>query len=287
MKQTKLIIAISVFLQLNLSLRAQNTNNYVEYYNLINEAEALYAQNLHDSCLSVYQKAFSKVDYVHNENLVNASKVCKKLGQKKQAKTYLERVKLQESSINQSHKKYLDSLQKRDQKIRTPKFVKARNYYYGSFFDCKFVPTEKKYAKAEILMKEWWTTDSMNIESVKKFITEYGFPGEKMVGAMTNDNVSIIILHYDKDTSNHVMGETLQTALHEGNITPRMYAWIIDRHLHHAGKVQIYHTLPFFIPNLSEEEREIINSNRESIGLKKLDRMIITTRKNSITVKYK
>ena len=94
MKQTQLIITIFMFLHLNLSLTAQNTNHYIEYYNLVNEAEALHAKKLYDSCLTLYQEAFSKIDYVHNKNLRNASKVCKRLGYKEQAKTYLEMVKI-------------------------------------------------------------------------------------------------------------------------------------------------------------------------------------------------
>ena len=70
-------------------------------------------------------------------------------------------------------------------------------------------------------------------------------------------------------------------------IAPYRYASIIDRHLYNVGKPQIYHTLPFFICGLSKEEREIVNSNRESIGMKKLEEVTITSHKNTVTVKYK
>ena len=266
---------------------SQNTNDYIGYYNLTNQAEVLYAQKLYDSCFTTYQKAFSKVDYVHNDNLRNAAKVCKKLGNKEQATVYLKMIKTHEAAINQTYKKYLDSLAKRDQGVRSSKYVKARNYYYSFLFDTTLVADAKKYAKAETLMKEWWATDSMNIESVKNFIAKNGFPSEKLVGDMTNNSVAVIILHYDKDTSNHIMEETLKNALYNGNITPHKYGWIIDRHLYHAGKPQIYHTLPYFIRELSKEERELVNSNRESIGMKKLEEITIIYHKNSITVKYK
>ena len=70
-------------------------------------------------------------------------------------------------------------------------------------------------------MQEWWSTDSTNVELLKKFILENGFPGEKMVGETTR-GVSIILLHYDKDTANHIMGEILKEALYDGDLSPLM-----------------------------------------------------------------
>ena len=180
----------------------------------------------------------------------------------------------------------MDSLSKRDQKVRSSKYMKARNYYYSFVLDSTLVANTRKYDKAKTLMKEWWATDSTNIESVKNFILKYGFPGEKLIGGLSSSFVTIIILHYDNDTANHIMAEILKKALYDGNIAPNMYARIIDRHLNNVGKSQIYHTLPFFIRGLTEKEREIVNSNRESIGMKKLEEVTIIYRKNSITVKH-
>ena len=284
MRQLKLTITLIIFICLTANLTAQNSDNYIEYYNLVNEAKALNAQKLYDSCLTTYQNAFSKVEYVHNENLRNAAKVCKKLGEKEQKTTYLERAKSQEKSINYTHKSYINCLLKQDQKVRTPKFMKARDFCWHVMRDTTFMPNPKKYAKSKKLMETWSTTDSMVIELLKQFIAEYGFPGEKMVGSSANSFATIMILHYDKDTANHIMGETLKKALLDGNIAPDRYAWIIDRHLNHTGKPQIYHSIPFRNQNFTKEEREIINSNRESIGLKKLEEVKIIYRKNSVTV---
>lgn len=287
MKQIKIAITISIIFLLNIKITAQNSNNYIEYYNLINDAEIFYAQKLYDSCFLSYQKAFAKVDYIHNANLRNAADVCKKLGQKEQSKIYLEMIKSHERSINLSHKNYLDSLQMEDQRIRSAKFIKARNYYIRSMRDSTFVPKEKTLAKSKTLMLEWWATDSSNVELLKKFISENGFPGEKMVGSETTSSVSVILLHYDRDTSNHIMGEIIKKALYDGDLSPRMYAWIIDRHLRSAGKPQLYYTIPLSTPNqLSKEKREIINTKRESIGLKRLDEVKIIYRKNSVSVRY-
>ncbi|MCL2290809.1 MAG: hypothetical protein FWC34_08955 [Bacteroidetes bacterium] len=105
---------------------------------------------------------------------------------------------------------------------------------------------------------------------------------------MSNFKAYIIILHYDKDTSNHIMGERLKKALLEGNITPRDYAHIIDRHLDNAGNPQLYHSIPFFmLKPLTEEEREIVNYNRESIGLKKLNEIVVIKRGKNLIVKHK
>lgn len=235
-----------------------------------------------------YQQAFALVDHVHYAYLNGALKVCQKLGLQSQKKNYREKNKLQIASINNIFKNYLDSICKRDQEVRTSKYLKARNYYFRSKRDSAFVCKEKKYVKSKNLMQEWWATDSANIELLKQFISKNGFPGEKMVGWETTHRVSIILLHYDKDTANHVMGEILKKTLYNGDLSPQMYAWIIDRHLLYAGKPQMYYTIPPSVPiQQTQEEHDIINSNRESIGLKKFEKMKITNRKKNVSVRYK
>ncbi len=135
-------------------------------------------------------------------------------------------------------------------------------------------------------MEEWWRVDSSNVEFIKSVISKYGYPSEKLVGEETNDMVSIILLHYDKDTSNHIMGESLEIALKEGKIKPRMYAWIIDRHLMNVGKRQKFQSIPTPWEKMTEVQRMEYNKNRFSIGLKSLDEIKIIVRKNSVKVKY-
>lgn len=281
------MLAILSFALLSLGAVSQNDYRYIEYYHLINEGKNFYDKKQYDSSFYAYEKAFGLVEYVHNNHLISASSVCKKLGKRELANKYLALAESQEASINKAYKKYLDSICERDQKIRDGKHMKARDYYYKKYFDTTFVPDPKKYVESERLMKEWWQVDSSNIELIKRFIAEHGFPGEAMVGSETNDRVCIVILHYDRDTSNYIMKPTLDKALYEGLITPGRYAWIIDRHLHNVGKKQLYYSIPLGIEHLTPEERAIINNNRASIGLEKLEELIIIYRKNSTTVKFK
>jgi len=71
-----------------------------------------------------------------------------------------------------------------------------------------------------------------------------------------------------------------------GDIQPKMYAWIIDRHLMNAGKPQKYYTIPTPWAEMSEMERKDYNKNRYAIGMKGLQKMIIKKHKNSVSVTY-
>ena len=261
-------------------------NNYIEYYNLINKAKEYNKNDKIDSSLIVIKEAFKLVDYIHIDNLKFAKKISKKNKDKDFYEYCQTKLNNQKKLINISLKEKIDSLGKKDQNIRDRKHLKARDYYYKCKYDTTFDCNNEKFTKSEKILKEWWLTDSLNIVELKKIIKIYGYPGEKLVGKESNLSANIILLHYDKDTANHIMGDILNNALINGNIQPRMYARIIDRHLMSAGKPQKYYAIPTPWVEMSEMERKDYNKNRYAIGMKGLQKMIIKKRKNSVSVTY-
>lgn len=282
MKKNLIIIGL-VFL--NLTLFGQN--DYIAYYQLCNKAKSLFKENKIDSASILFQQAFSKVDYVHNSNLKTASKVEKKKGNSEKAKEYLDIIDRHENSINRNLKRQIDSLGNKDQQIRTNKYMKARDYYYKCKFDTTFKFNQNKLSKATSIMFDWWRTDSLNILELNKLIKKYGFPGERLVGENSYLSAMVIILHFDRDTCNHIMIDILNNALKNGDLLPRDYAWIIDRHLNNAGKKQLYYTIAFDMQELKSAEKEEYNKNRVSIGLDRLQEMIIIKRGNNLIIKNK
>ncbi|PLX03434.1 MAG: hypothetical protein C0594_10415 [Marinilabiliales bacterium] len=282
MKQ--LILFGFIFLSISQGLYSQN--NYVQYYQYINKVKQGVDKEQTDSLVYYLKQAFDLVDYVHVEYLQLGKRLAKK-NKDQEFQSYCEdELKKSKENINAYLKAKLDSIAKEDQRVRGRKYYNARQYYGKCLHDTTFEYKEKKRIKAKQLMEEWWRVDSSNIELLKAIISGNGFPSEKMVGEETHSKACIIILHYDKDTANHIMGEVLHKAFREGAIKPRMYAWIIDRHLLYMGKQQVYYIIPTPWKKMSDEERKQYNSNRLSIGLKPLEEMKIVVKKNSVKVSY-
>lgn len=268
-----------------LSFASFAQNDYIPYYHLCRKADSLYGKKNIDSASAVYKNAFSKVDYVHNKFLKQAAKVEKKKGNKKKARAYLSEINSHNQSIAIPYKKLIDSLSREDQRVRGSKYMKARDYYYKSLYDTSFHSQPDKLNEARACMQEWWKTDSLNILEITKLIQLYEFPGEKLVGSDSYHAAVVIILHFDKDTSNRILGNVLEKALKSGDLLPADYAWIIDRHLNASGKRQLYYSMAFNRENLSEAEKNEFNGNRASIGLGRLQDIIVIKKGNSIKIK--
>ena len=275
-----------VLLILIFSAKVNAQNDYIQYYQLVTKVNQHAEKKKYDS-LNVYLKqAFNLVDYVHIENLKLGKRIAKKNKDSELLAFCKEKLKKSNVDINQPLKEKLDSICNEDQRIRGNKYYNAKIYYQKCLFDSSFIITEKKRLESKKLMEEWWRVDSSNIEFVKNFNSKYGFPSEKLVEYETNRKISIVLAHYDKDTSNHILGKGLEIALMEGKIKPNDYAWIIDRHLMNAGKKQNFYTIPTPWIKMTNEQKIEYNKKRESIGLKSLEDQKVIVRKNSVTVKY-
>lgn len=274
----------SLILSLNLALFTQN--DYISYYHLCRKADNFYKEKNIDSASVAFQQAFSKVDYIHNNYLITAAKVEKMKGNSEKASEYLILIDKHKNSINNELKRQIDSLGKEDQRVRTNKYLKARDYYYANLYDSTFIHNQKKLSEFSIVMADWWKTDSLNIIALNNIICKYGFPGERLVGADAYNSAMIIILHFDKDTSNFIMSDKLNHALENGDLMPKDYAWIIDRHLSATGKKQIYYSIAIDMENLTQEEKKEYDKNRFSIGLGKLQDIVIKKKGNRILIKY-
>ncbi|WP_107038113.1 DUF6624 domain-containing protein [Brumimicrobium mesophilum] len=260
----------------------QSQRNYIEYYQLI---EKVKFNKKGDSAIFDLKKAFASVDYIHIENLKLGKKIARKNNDKELLRYCKAELAKSKDNLNQDLKSKLDSIGEEDQRVRGRKYSKAKNYCYRHLTDSTFEYSGKELLKSQQLMREWWSVDSSNVEYIKYIISKYGYPSEQLVGRKTNRSVGIILLHYDKDTANHIMGEDLKRALVAGKIDPKTYAWIIDRHLMYAGKPQKFYSIPNPWNKMSEEKKMEYNKNRHAIGLKSLDEIKIIVRGNRTIVK--
>lgn len=260
-------------------------NDYLQYYKTLNTAHALVEVDKLDSAFTLYQHAFRLVDFIHEDEIDDFVKLCKKLKNRPISKKYQTLKDKQCSSVNKVYKAIIDSLGKEDQRVRRNKYYRAKDYFYKVKLDSTFSPKVKKYKKAHSLMQDWWNTDSSNVAMLNELINKYGFPGERLVGKRSYEVAIITLLHYDRDTANQIIGEVLKQALYSGDIKPSDYAWIIDRHLMYAGKKQKYLSIPIGIDQLSKAQIREINKERQSIGLKPMRSIKIIKKKNGVVIK--
>lgn len=91
------------------------------------------------------------------------------------------------------------------------------------------------------LMSALWTqqtkVDRSNLTRTEAILKQYGYPGKKLVGELTNEAVFYIIQHSDKiDT---YLPQVKQAA-EQGELHFQLYAMMLDRSLMNQGKPQIY-----------------------------------------------
>ena len=259
------------------SLGAQD---YKRFYYEVYQANIVSKQGNHSEALSMYEAAFEWMDFVPTVLLKKFRKVAKKAGNTTLEKKYKSLIDNQKDCPPEyAHVcAKLDSLVHEDQRVRTKKSRLIR--YYWKNVDNESVMNSPKFLKAKKARMDWKRTDSLNILILLDMFEEYGYLHEGKVGYESNNKVEIMLLHFDKDTSNVLLQPILDKALANGQITPQWYTITLDRHLYACELPQKYYGWPMLKsdPKLSEEEINEINKLRESIGIYGSDIKIMETR---------
>ena len=85
-------------------------------------------------------------------------------------------------------------------------------------------------------------TDSTNLVRVKAVLKQYGYPGQTLVGAPTNEAAWYVIQHSDAIDQYLPL---IKKAAGPGELPFYLYAQMLDRQLMRAGKPQLYGTQAF------------------------------------------
>jgi hypothetical protein len=282
-------IAILLIAQINGKLFAQHNEipNYTSYFLKCGSAHKYYSQNEYAKACETYLSAFSNVPYIHQKYFERAEKTAQKSNHT-ELKSYLALNKdktFDTKQINKDYQSRINTLIKMDQAVRSNQYVNAQDY----IIDCKKSndcdTTSKKYRQALAYRHKWYMTDSTVISDLLNLIQNYGFPAERLVGAHEYHYASIILLHYDMDQDNKVLQPILDDALSKGDMLPADYASIVDRRLSMYGKKVKYFQVPFGYDNLSQQEKDDVDKERQLIGLPAIkDSRLIVRKKNKIVV---
>jgi hypothetical protein len=268
-------------------LTSSSQNDYINYNLKVYEARKLAYENKLDNALDKYKEAFALVDYIHIETLEKAKKVAIELKNDSMiAFIDSEQIKYNNKVVDSSIKILIDSIKNEDSNTRDKKYIQAQLTYWKYNEDENSNKNSSEYQQAKKLFDEWHNVDSTNIYILLNLIKQYGFPSEKLVKKDAAGSAFMVLLHFDKDSTNTILKPILDKALLEGNISPEKYAWIVDRRLSWGlGKEQYYYQMPMDTENLTPEQIKEVNERRKSIGLRDLFEGIkITTTESTMRV---
>ena len=270
------------------TLTGSSQNDYINYNLKVYEARKLAYENKLNDAIQKYQEAFALVDYIHIETLEKAKKVALELKNDSMiAFIDAEQAKYNNIKVDSNIKNLIDSIKNEDSTIRDKEHRQAQSTYWKYNEDENSNKNSSEYQQAKKLFDEWHTVDSTNIYILLNLIKQYGFPSEKLVKKEVAGSAFMVLLHFDRDSTNTILKPILEKGLLDGDISPEKYAWIVDRRLSWGlGKEQYYYQIPMGAEDLTPKQIEEVNERRKSIGLRKLNEGIkITTTESSMTVK--
>ena len=271
---------LSLIIIILLSLETLSAQDYKDFYYEVYLGNKLYHQGNYSEALAQYEAASEKVDFVSTSYLQKFLKAAKKDKNETLQKKYEFQIERQkECPVEYAHiGARLDSLVKEDQRVRTKNF--KLNKYYRKHIDNKAVHNSPKFLRAKEASLDWERTDSLNVQILLSMFEEHGFLGESKIGSERSSDLFLLLLHFDKDSSNVVLKPILDKALKDSQINPGYYAIILDRHLFACNLPQKFYRWPMLRsdPKLSEEEKNEVLKSREDIGLYGTDFTILGKR---------
>ncbi|MBW7869329.1 MAG: hypothetical protein H3C31_13520 [Brumimicrobium sp.] len=280
-------ILLLVFSFLVVLVHAQESNNYPKYFLLIEDANQLIKSKNYKTALEKYLEAFRYANYIPEKDLKQAKVLAKKMDIDSLTVKFKTQLSNLYKNIDTDYQRDINIIYKKDQEVRTNKYMKALAYYRLCNSDSNYVRNEKKYTRAQLKSQIWRDIDSTNIHTLLKMMDNNGFPSEEKVGVSCANKAFIILLHYDYDKENVILKPYLDNALSNGHITPRNYAQIIDRRKINNGEKPVYYVIPLGYFDLSVEQKKIVDELRFKIGLLPINKsQKIVKKKHSIRVIY-
>lgn len=259
--------------------------NYIPYYNLVNEGNKLLYHKKYQEAADQYEKAMKLVKYVHCDTYTAAAIAQSHLNQYKKATAYLEK------SIVQGGWTYVQIKGARfqDEFAATPAYqqltsedaslVKVQiNAIYVHQLDSLYHIDQEIIRKDGKHQESAMYSDSLNFAALLKLIDKYGFPSEQIVGLAAAHQAEIIIHHNARLPQNEAYWPLWQDAVKKGELNPEVYAWMYDQYLAWFKKETpyFYHCIAP-IDKLSKAELELVDQHRKEWGVPALAAFAIET----------
>lgn len=255
------------------SCHQEENLNYPEYYRNFNEVLEYLKSGKINYAIVKFDSICTKVPHIPSSHLFTMAKRCAEQDLCELSSRYLE--KSLESGKEYGKgigvyktidncKSEINKVLEKESKIHAKQF----NYKYKREIDSMFQIEQK--AREEIDFDSVRIIDSMNMIKILDQIEEFGYPSEKIIGHESAFNAFIILLHMDRDKNNKVFKPILEKAYNEGHLSPRSYAWIVDRRRvlgNDKLEPYYYHLSSKKFESFNHIQLNEVNRRRDSIGL--------------------
>ncbi len=269
----KYLLVLCIFYLFGFPIKSFS-QNYIEYYNLINEAEYQVYSGNDSAALSYYEKAFN-CEKPHAKDLFDYALCVKRTDNSKDIRPLLIKsarnngdvsfwlyVIDQEKNFHESFIEKLVKIEKRNRR-KTKEMRDTLDYFkhqdqifVGSIKD-NYSKTDPKYIE---FMEKFYEHDSLYQVKFLNYINENGYPGFLTIGT---DVAAGILLHltclnYQKAK------DMLYKELINGRILPYCYAMMVDRRECICNREAYYYAYPM---KSCLPEKDKILENRKKIGV--------------------
>lgn len=270
------------------SLSHLSAQEYLNYYNLCNEAEELIYLKDYAAALEKFESAFETVPYVHNIQYVQASKcaildhqynkayayICL-LEQQGYSANFLKKRKFKAFKKTNYYQKYKDSVSiyQSDYEVSIAihkDYIKLIDslHFIDQYIIRKNRPLKGKYKiDKDKIPENVWDLDQTNLAALVKLIEQYGFPSEQRVGHKTYRQAALILLHNLREPGNELHHPMVLEALHRGEYLRMEYSYMYESYQNIVHKKTFYLT---FDKDLSKENLARLDHNRKQIGMRPL-----------------
>lgn len=249
--------------------------NYIPYYNLVNEGNKLLYHKKYQEAADQYEQAMRLVKYVHCDTYTAAAIAQSHLNQYKKATDYLKK------SIEQGGWTYVQIKGARFQEkfSETPTYqeltsqnaslIKVKqNTTYARQLDSLYHIDQDIIRKDGKHQESTMYSDSLNFAALLNLINKYGFPSEQIVGLDAAHQAEIIIHHNARLPKNEAYWPLWQDAVKKGELKPEVYAWMYDQYLVWFKKEAAHFYFCIApIDKLSKAELELVDQNRKEWGI--------------------
>lgn len=225
--------------------------NYVPYYDLVNQAEASLSEKDWKKSMENYEKAFSLVPTAYVKDYVNAAIAAHLLKNDSLVRKYLTQAFIHGYGLDEYGKNFylrkkigLDLGQQVYGKcagsIKVDKDLKEK---INRMFE---IDQAVRRAKGEtyngLTMKQ---VDAQNFADLDSIINKRGFPVESMIGHDESSHKLAFIMAHNCFAYDESAMDRLKKLVTEGKLLPRVYAWLVDRRIAFSITKDRYYYTPY------------------------------------------
>ena len=292
---TKFFISLFVVGCLLISTKSNAQANYLGYHSQIIECERLIVEGKYSSAIDKFETLFDQFSFLFLRDIKVAAELSAyakdyrsvlkftRLGIK--AGWTLKRIKKNDyiqslteypewskvlAEYETLHKIYLSGLNSQVKEQVHEMFKKDQKKALGALFRIG-QKSKRRYSE-----KKFAPHSEQQLQQLEQIINEYGYPGERLIGnnlwgsVILSHHNSISVDYNSKDTLYAHLRPKLLNALKKGEISPYEFAQIEDWQIAALNGHEL--TSYGFIGTITDDKvLEIVNMNRNTIGLRSID----------------